>query len=60
MVGPDDLAAARQFIETEAEREGVPADPTLDCPTVRSANRCPLRRGIATHSASGLGTGPLG
>jgi len=30
MAGPDDLAAARQFIETEAEREGVPADPALD------------------------------
>jgi hypothetical protein len=30
MAGPDDLAAARQFIETEAERAGVPADPAMD------------------------------
>jgi hypothetical protein len=30
MAGPDDLAAARRFIETEAERAGVSADPAMD------------------------------
>jgi anti-sigma regulatory factor (Ser/Thr protein kinase) len=30
MARPDDLAAARQFIEAEAERAGVPPDPAMD------------------------------
>ena len=30
MARPDDLAKARQFIESEAERAGVPSDPAMD------------------------------